>query len=139
MAEAAATHIPGPVASPPTAQCSSDDFALTPANTCLGCGADCTECVLAGPGRARCNRCFSLSSINGVCGRCDDPRCAECPSNASVCQACRNERHVVNKATGRCEDPAWPRPRQQPSEGASHRGGNAGNPAAKPTNVGSGR
>ena len=117
---------------PPAANlpCSDESYVLTPAKTCLACGPDCRECALVSPGRTRCTACSSLTLIDGVCRRCDDPRCYDCSGNVSVCKACRNLGYVVNKATGRCQDPAWPGPRQQPFNGLGHRTGNAGKPAS---------
>lgn len=89
---------------------SNDGYARSPEGKCLPCSPGCEACKFVPPGQARCTRCFMLSLINGECRRCDDPRCADCSGNARTCRSCRNEAHVVNKATGRCEDPSWPVP-----------------------------
>lgn len=90
--------------------CSYSGYALSPQKTCLPCSYGCEVCTFAPPGQARCIRCFELSLVDGECRRCDDPRCANCSGNEHWCKKCRSNRHVVNKATGRCEDPSWPVP-----------------------------
>ena len=102
--------------------CSIAGYALSLAGKCLPCSTSCNGCKIVPPNQARCTACYTLSLVNGECRRCDDPRCADCSGNEHRCKRCRNEKHVVNKATGRCEDPSWPVPCRT-APGPGRRGG----------------
>lgn len=128
------------LASPSTCHCSKQSYALTPQRTaCIPCASDCLECVFVSPGRTRCTECYTLTLINGECRRCDDPRCADCSADFRLCKACRNKAHVVNSATGRCQDPSWPAPCPQQAGGPGRRGGCAAPPRPNPKTAQSGR
>ena len=121
--------------------CSFANYALSPQKKCLACSPSCSTCKYGvATGRTRCTSCYEMSLVNGECRRCDDPRCGDCSGNVRVCKRCRDERHVVNKATGRCEDPAWPPP--CPAVRPGRRGGCATSPVRSPArkpNSGAGR
>lgn len=95
----------------PSWPCSVDYYALARSQACLPCNFPCVKCIYASPGRTRCTSCGDWALVDGRCRRCDDPRCATCSRNSAVCEQCTmRPRHLVNKATGRCEDPTWPVP-----------------------------